>query len=643
MARNEGSEGKNTVGPRAAAEAAVSEAQLQAQLRAVARLTRELQTTSASLDGAKKQSAKDREEVIAMRAKVAELTSENKTTLAEAKASEDDMKKRLAKVQEAAAEEKKRSTKVLDQAAATRIGLMAEHEEKLKLAAAREGAVQKKLDEHKKMHIGVEDRVRAESKSKIEDLEATRQKLLSEADQFKLELNEKSSAIQKMQEDLAEANISLKDAAERERELDRTLANVQAMLAKEQEASATMGEAYEQQTVELNEVKAKLGEALAREEQTAKEAAMMDEDTKSSLNLLAKLRSDLEKVNGQLSAALAREQEASATASEQAKVVQEARRNLIRGERRVVDLEGDLEKAQALQKKTESEGTAARAQLEAELTATTGELMSVRDAQSDAEKSRASMAKKLGDVSDLLAAREAECVENRQIVHKTTSKMEQVQRTLDEANSREEKTRAELEEVRKLQEEAEVRAAEARNAVAALVLKEVRPTRTTHLAMRDTGAKEEAENQRLKAVLVRQEADKEIEDILKREEDLKKEVHRKKIEVAQVTLERDRAKSETEDARREIAEARREVAVIKQQDEESKLAAAKAAALVYTREAELQAGLEKCKAESEAKIATIVAQVKKETLDKVAMAEKKSAEKIEQVCSIYIIAYQLST
>ena len=85
-----------------------------------------------------------------------------------------------------------------------------------------------------------------------------------------------------------------------------------------------------------------------------------------------------------------------------------------------------------------------------------------------------------------------------------------------------------------------------------------------------------------------------------------------------------------------MADAKREVAEFKQLSAESQLQADSAKALVSTREAQLQAGLEKLKVEAEAKSAEVISLVKRELLERVETAERRAAERVEQARYIYI-------
>ena len=204
-------------------------------------------------------------------------------------------------------------------------------------------------------------------------------------------------------------------------------------------------------------------------------------------------------------------------------------------------------------KKTETDGAAARQKLEAEVTALTESLEASQKALEGAEKKATSSGKLLSDASAELATRKAESVERNEASIKATERMKDLESKLALASEKEAQMRAELDESNASLEEAGARAAEARNAVAALVLKEVKPTRSRDLmAATGGGTKEEQDNQRLRSVVVRQEADREIAVILEREEALKTTVQKKDREIAHVCLERDRALTDAANTKRMV-------------------------------------------------------------------------------------------
>jgi hypothetical protein len=170
-------------------------------------------------------------------------------------------------------------------------------------------------------------------------------------------------------------------------------------------------------------------------------------------------------------------------------------------------------------------------------------------------------------------------------------------------------------------------AAEARHAVATLVLREV--SVVSGAAGRSTGrsggsypggsAQEEADGQRLRAALVRQEAEREMAAALEREGKLKERVQAVLGETVLLKGERDLARAEA-------AEAKRRAAELEQLAAEERMHAAKAQYSLSTREAELQAAREQAENSAAARVGEAVATVRKELYERILGAEE--AEKL---------------
>ena len=648
---------------------------------------RALHETKAKLDCARKDLAlKDQAAIAAndmlydLRAKLSEVSSAAKKRQADAAAREASLEESLQLAQQRLAEEKHRAAKSLEDQSRSRAALATEQAALASTSAAKEAALERCLIDERKQRMRAEDREqaeraarahteaelahavergRAEMKARLLEAQRGHELARSALEATKLELSSLSDKSLALARQVDDGTRALAEAARREAAAQSSLAAVQAQLSKErheagafrdaqqaairkhaeaQEALAqacSRGEVAAAQAAARLEVseaaarvawsaaetaKARAAEACARREamQTERDAASSAEAGLRSRmeELLAKmsfaedLGRNLESSRSALNAAAAREQAA------------EAARAAVDAELVEVRTALRLETSKLVEARTMLESTAAelKGRLSAlETAATRGELLAERLAEAEV---------RLAENAAALHARHADVDEMGRELTDTNAKLVAAVQSAADAQ----RERSAIQE--KL-DTALLEAAEARHAVATLVLREV--SVVSGAAGRSNGrsggsypggsAQEEADGQRLRAALVRQEAEREMAAALEREGKLKERVQAVLGETVLLKGERDLARAEA-------AEAKRRAAELEQLAAEERMHAAKAQYSLSTREAELQAAREQAENSAAARVVEAVATVRKELYERILGAEERTTKSIEQAATL---------
>jgi hypothetical protein len=648
---------------------------------------RALHETKAKLDCARKDLAlKDQAAIAAndmlydLRAKLSEVSSAAKKRQADAAAREASLEESLQLARQRLAEEKHRAAKSLEDQSRSRAALATEQAALASASAAKEAALERCLIDERKQRMRAEDREqaeraarahaeaelahavergRAEMKARLLEAQRGHEIAKSALEATKLELSSLSDKSLALARQVDDGTRALAEAARREAAAQSSLAAVQAQLSKERheagafrdaqqaairkhaEAQEALAQACFQGEVaaaqaaarlEVSEAaarvawsaaetaKARAAEACARREamQTERDAASSAEAGLRSRmeELLAKmsfaedLGRNLESSRSALNAAAAREQ-----AAETARAAVDAELVEVRTALR-------LETSKLVEARTMLESTAA--ELEGRLgaletTATRGEMLAERLAEAEA---------RLAENAAALHARHADVDEMGRELTDTNAKLVAAVQSAADAQRERSATQEKL-------DTALLEAAEARHAVATLVLREV--SVVSGAAGRSNGrsggsypggsVQEEADGQRLRAALVRQEAEREMAAALEREGKLKERVQAVLGETVLLKGERDLARAEA-------AEAKRRAAELEQLAAEERMHAAKAQYSLSTREAELQAAREQAENSAAARVVEAVATVRKELYERILGAEELSAKSVEQAATL---------
>ncbi|KOO33455.1 hypothetical protein Ctob_010245, partial [Chrysochromulina tobinii] len=412
---------------------------------------------------------------------------------------------------------------------------------------------------------------------------------------LRAKLSEVSSAAKKRQA----------DAAAREASLEESLQLAQQRLAEEKHRAAKSLEDQSRSRAALATEQAALASTSAAKE-AALERCLIDErkqrmraedreqaERAARAHAEAELAHAVERGRAEMKARLLEAQPLNAAA---------AREQAAETARAAVDVELvevrtalRLETSKLIEARTMLESTAAelKGRLSAlETAATRGELLAERLAEAEA---------RLAENAAALHARHADVDEMGRELTDTNAKLVAAVQSAADAQ----RERSAIQE--KL-DTALLEAAEARHAVATLVLREV--SVVSGAAGRSNGrsggsypggsAQEEADGQRLRAALVRQEAEREMAAALEREGKLKERVQAVLGETVLLKGERDLARAEA-------AEAKRRAAELEQLAAEERMHAAKAQYSLSTREAELQAAREQAENSAAARVVEAVA------------------------------------
>ena len=256
--------------------------------------------------------------------------------------------------------------------------------------------------------------------------------------------------------------------------------------------------------------------------------------------------------------------------------------------------------------------------------------------------------------------------------------MAEAQDTLKKSDEREKQSKAELDSLQEKLEAALLAGAQTRDALAALVLNEVKATRAADAdqvkgrnvpvpvdkdkavdakgkeskaqmevaqpkVVYSESAQAEIDAQRIKASTIKLEAEKERANAEKREEMLQAKIKLAQDEKEQLKRQVEQWKTEAANSQREAAEAKQAAAVARSEAAVMKSKAEVATAEMAKRETEVKALLAKSKTDGEVNVAEKIAAVKQEAMDQILEARKQAAEREERAALMETKAAELQS